>query len=57
MLLAGDPVVVSIESAVVRDPDVVEPSAALEVRYRIDPLRVWSWALSFPTPCEYSVWT
>jgi len=35
MLLAGDAVVVSVEPAVVRSPDVVEPSAALEVRDRV----------------------
>lgn len=37
MLLTGDPVVVGIESAVVRGPNVVEPSAALEVRHRVCP--------------------
>jgi hypothetical protein len=37
MLLAGDAVVVSVEPAVVRSPDVVEPSAALDVRDRVCP--------------------
>jgi hypothetical protein len=37
MLLAGDPIVVGIEPTVVRDRDVVEPSAALEVRDGVRP--------------------
>jgi hypothetical protein len=37
MLLAGDPIAVSIESAVVRGRVVVEARAALEVRDRVCP--------------------
>jgi hypothetical protein len=41
-LLAGDAVVVTVEPAVVRDRELIDPVAAAERRYRLEPINVMS---------------